>query len=166
MTLRRTHTFKHGDITIVVHCKTGGDELDAEVLDWRLRKARADRAGVDVDTLPPRTQAELYRDGTFIRAVTQTDSIEGDLGFVLPSAATSTDDLLTGFDGFMSLTGGIVKKWRQELDLIDAPPVTEAVAAANPKGDENASETTENGSTTGAASDTATSPARRAKSQS
>lgn len=155
----RTRTFTHNGATITLHVKTGGDELDCEMLLYRLRLARAAAMG-NPGTLSSGDPLQVYRDMTFIDMVVQTDTIEGDVGFTLPTGLPTGDELIAAEDAVMATTGGLIKKYRAELEAINAPPITEANAATDPK----AEPTSVGDSTGGSAPDTARA-ANRTKSR-
>lgn len=108
--LSRQHTFTHNDLTITVHTRTGGDELDAEVVYSQM---------IGNDAAPT---ALWYRGSTFARIITQTDSVTGALGFTLPDALALPSERKAAYDALMERTDGLVKRWRVELDAVDAPP--------------------------------------------
>jgi hypothetical protein len=157
-----TRTFNHDGLTITIHTRNGADELAADVLEYRLRKTRAMRAGINSESLSARTAVQQYTDKTFVQIATQTDSIEGAHKFALPDYGATGDELLACYDTLMGVTGGLIGRWRQELDAVDAPPVTEASAGVNdPKG----SATSVAASTSGSGAKLAGSSTSRTKGQ-
>ncbi len=136
--MTRQHTFTHNAVTITVHTSTGEDELDAEVIEWLL-----DPTLLDADDKPlPKPNVSInskYKDQIFAKIVTQTDAIDGDPGFTLPSRSADAATLKAAQKAVMASTGGLVKRWIQELANADRPPgdpdlTPEAVAAQKKTG--------------------------------
>lgn len=116
----RQHSFTHNGVTITVHTATGEDELDADVIRIQFGNPSDLNSAIKV--------------GSFARIVTQTDQIDGDLGFTLPSRLASLDELQPAYNALMASTGGLLRKWQAALNEADKAPgdadlTPEAVAA-------------------------------------
>lgn len=118
--MSRQHTFTHNGVTITVHTATGEDELDADIIRVTLGN--------------PTDFRGAYKAGVFARIVTQTDKVDGDLGFTLPSRLADAEALQAGMDALMAAPGALVRDWVNALQAADKAPgdadtTPEAVAA-------------------------------------
>jgi hypothetical protein len=102
------HTFTWRNVEITVHTQTGMDELDLDIIVFKLGD--------------PTDIAESYKVRTFARIVTQTDEIKGDLGFKLPSRADSADALRAAMDALLAAPGRLTREWQIALKQVDTPP--------------------------------------------
>jgi hypothetical protein len=131
--MTRQHAFTHNGVTITVHIATGEDELDAEVMEWTLDPTLFDDQGNPIPKAAF-SVSEKYKDQMFVKIVTQTDSIEGDIGFTLPPRTADADTLKAARAALLATTGGLLKRWIREIENANRPPgdpilTPEAVAA-------------------------------------
>lgn len=148
--MTRTHSFTHGDLTITLHTRTGGDELDADVVFSNVYLGL------------PAKGAFNYRAQTFARIVTQTDGVTGDLGLTLPDAMASAAEHQAAYTALMARTDGLVRRWQRELDAVDKAPGDSDEAAQSEDPKESAPPPTP---ATGTAESTSTSTSEKPKTK-
>jgi len=119
--MQRTKTFQYNDATITVRRATIRDRLTIDALQWQLP---------DTDLVPVRHQQRAY-----LRAVVQTTSVDGDLGFTLPKPDAPDAALAAGFEAMMDAPGTLWDIWRLTLEQVDGAIADPDLApTADPKG--------------------------------
>lgn len=122
--MARTHQFTHNDLTIQIHCKTGADELDGDTVAINIYAFIGGKLSPALNN----------RINSVTRIITQTDSVDGPLGFVLPNSMASAEEHHAAYTALLERDDGLVRKWVRELDRVDAPPATtEAGKTDDPK---------------------------------
>ena len=118
----RQHSFMHDGLTITIHARTGLDEMAQEVIYAHI---------TDYALIVP--TVKWHQATTYSQIVTQTDSIEGDADFKLPSEMAEPAEHKAFYGEFMMRTDGLIKAYRKALDTVDAAPTKPA--NADPKGE-------------------------------
>jgi hypothetical protein len=101
------NTFEWKDAKITVHTQTGLDELDTDIVLYKLGS--------------PTDLVGSYHARTFARILTQSE-VKGDLGFPWPQRSADGEALKVGMAGLLAATGGLVKRWVSELNNVDIAP--------------------------------------------
>lgn len=101
----RTKSFTYNGATITVRRGTVRDRLAVDALVWELP---------DTTSL-----AESHAQRSFGRAVVQTVSVEGELGFSWPNVSATADVLKAGFEALMDADGALWDAWKMALHEVD-----------------------------------------------
>lgn len=101
-------TFEHDGLKITLRPHTGRD-----VLWWRVIFGKLDTKASDFDFW-----LEAFQ--TLVSILTQTVSVEGDLGFTLPAPSADVDTLKAAADKLLE-RWDLWKRWEDALRQVDTP---------------------------------------------
>lgn len=111
------YTFKYNGASITIRTSSGLDYLNAQVANQKLSKILFGDGDIDAEK-----DANVLGVFLFTQIITQTRTVNGDLGVNIPDHNVSGDDLYNAYQTFMNnAPGKLVREFQAALHIVENP---------------------------------------------